>query len=76
MTTKAQSRASAKYDKNHTKGVYLKLNKETDADIINFLSLHAGSNQGLIKELLREYMAKAYSDTFFKPENFNKFMNR
>ncbi len=76
MATKAQSRASAKYDKNHTKGIYLKLNKETDADIINFLSLHAGSNQGLIKELLREYMAKAYSDTFFKPENFNKFMNR
>lgn len=76
MATKAQSRASAKYDKNHTKGVYLKLNKETDADIINFLSVHAGSNQGLIKELLREYMAKAYSDTFFKPENFNKFMNK
>lgn len=76
MTTKAQSRASAKYDKTHTKGIYLKLNKETDADIINFLSLHESSNQGLIKELLREYMAKAYSDDFFKPENFNKFMNR
>jgi hypothetical protein len=72
----AQSRASAKYDKAHTKGIYLKLNKETDADIINFLSLHAGSNQGLIKELLREYMTKAYSENFFKPENFNKFMNR
>lgn len=76
MATKAQSRASAKYDKNHTKGIYLKLNKETDADIINFLSLHAGSNQGLIKELLREYMTLAYSENFFKPENFNKFMNR
>jgi hypothetical protein len=75
-TKEAKSRASAKYDKNHTKGIYLKLNKETDADIINFLSLHAGSNQGLIKELLREYMTKAYSETFFKPENFNKFMNR
>ena len=76
MATKAQSRASAKYDKAHTKGIYLKLNKETDADIINFLSIHAGSNQGLIKELLREYMTKAYSENFFKPENFNKFMNR
>lgn len=76
MATKAQTRASAKYDKTHTKGIYLKLNKETDADIINFLSLHAGSNQGLIKELLREYMAKAYSDNFFKTENFNKFMKR
>ena len=30
MATKAQSRASAKYDKTHTKGIYLKLNKETD----------------------------------------------
>ena len=39
MATNAQSRASAKYDKAHTKGIYLKLNKETDADIINFLSI-------------------------------------
>lgn len=76
MATDAQKRAAAKYDKNHTKGIYLKLNKETDADIINFLSIHAGSNQGLIKELLREYMAKAYSEDFFKPEKFNKFMDR
>lgn len=76
MATKAQRKASAKYDKNHTKGIYLKLNKETDVDIINFLSVHAGSNQGLIKELLREYMTKAYSENFFKPENFNKFMKR
>lgn len=76
MASKAQARASAKYDKENTKGIYLKLNKTTDADIINFLSIHAGSNQGLIKELLREYMTKAYSENFFKPENFNKFMNR
>ncbi len=75
-TKEAKRRASAKYDKTHTKGIYLKFNKETDADIINFLSIHAGSNQGLIKELLREYMTKAYSENFFKPENFNKFMNK
>lgn len=65
MATKAQSRASAKYDKTHTKGIYLKLNKEKDADIIKFLSLHESSNQGLIKSLLREYMANAYGDNFF-----------
>ena len=68
MATKAQCRASAKYDKNHAKGIYLKLNKETDADIINFLSVYAGSNQGLIKKLLREYMKKSYSDTFLNPK--------
>ncbi len=65
MTTKAQSRASAKYDKAHTKGIYLKLNLETDKDIIKFLSLH-DNTQGLIKSLLREYMANAYGDNFFK----------
>ena len=75
MASDAQKRASAKYDKKNTKGVYLKLNKETDADIINFLSL-GGNNQGLIKSLLREYMAKAYGDNFFKTENFNNFMRK
>ena len=64
-TTAAQSRASAKYDKTHTKGIYLKLNLETDKDIIKFLSLH-GNTQGLIKSLLREYMTNAYGDNFFK----------
>ena len=75
LVTDAHKRATAKYDKNHTKGVYIKLNKTTDADIINFLSIHTGSNLGLIKELLREYMGKAYSKDFFKPENFNNFLN-
>ena len=62
MATKAQSRASAKYDKTHTKGIYLKLNKETDADIIEFLN-NCDNVQGTIKELLRNY-AKSYSVTF------------
>ena len=65
MTSDAQKRASAKYDKAHTKGIYLKLNLETDKDIIKFLSLN-DSTQGLIKSLLREYMANAYGDNFFK----------
>ena len=65
MATKAQSRASAKYDKNHTKGIYLKLNKETDADIIKFLELH-GNKQSLIKELLRAYMSITYGENYFK----------
>lgn len=52
MATKAQSRASAKYDKNHTKGIYLKLNKETDANIIDYLK-EVDNVQGYIKNLIR-----------------------
>lgn len=48
----AQSRASAKYDKAHTKGIYLKLNLETDKDIIEFLA-GVENVQGYIKELIR-----------------------
>lgn len=52
MTSKAQARASAKYDKAHTKGIYLKLNTRTDADIISKLS-KVGNVQGYIKQLIR-----------------------
>ena len=52
MATKAQSRASAKYDKAHTKGIYLKLNLETDIDIIEFLD-RVDNVQGYIKDLIR-----------------------
>ena len=55
MTTKAQSRASAKYDKAHTKGIYLKLNLETDKDIIEYLK-DVDNVQGLIKELIRRHI--------------------
>lgn len=53
MTSKAQARASAKYDKAHTKGIYLKLNTRTDADILSKLS-KVGNVQGYIKQLIRE----------------------
>ena len=56
-TTNAKSRASAKYDKEHTKGIYLKLNKETDADIIGYLE-ETENVQGLIKSLIRKEMIK------------------
>ena len=45
-------RAIAKYDKANTKGIYLKLNKKTDADIINFLN-NLENKQGYIKDLIR-----------------------
>lgn len=40
------------YDKVNCKGLYIKLNKKTDADIIEFLD-SVGNKQGLIKELIR-----------------------
>ena len=51
-TSKAQLRAQAKYDKDNTVQVKLKLNKKTDKDII--IRLAAADNvQGYIKELIR-----------------------
>lgn len=49
----AHVRAVAKYDKTHTKGIYLKLNKETDADILQFLET-TQNVQGYIKALIRQ----------------------
>ena len=51
-TSKAQLRAQAKYDKDNTVQIKLKLNKRTDADIIKRIS-EADNKQGYIKELIR-----------------------
>ena len=50
--SKAQLRAQAKYDKDNTVQVKLKLNKTTDKDIIE--ALNKINKQGYIKELIRE----------------------
>lgn len=55
--SKAQVRASAKYDKTNTKQFILKLNKTTDADIMEKLTT-VGNMQGYIKELIRQDMKK------------------
>lgn len=55
--SKAQVRASAKYDKANTKQFILKLNKTTDADIMEKLAT-VGNMQGYIKELIRQDMKK------------------
>lgn len=44
-----------KYDKANTKGVYLKLNKKTDKDILEHLQKQE-SKQGYIKDLIRKDM--------------------
>lgn len=53
MSTKAQIKASNKYDKENTKSVLLKLNKKTDADIIEMLDA-VPSKMGYIKDLIRQ----------------------
>ena len=53
--TEAQKRAQKKYDeasKDKWRMIHLKLNKETDADIIKKLE-NADSIQGYIKQLIR-----------------------
>lgn len=47
----------ARYDKNHTKQFHLKLNLQTDADIIEKFA-QVPSIQGYIKELIRKDLSK------------------
>lgn len=53
MATKAQIKASNKFNKHNTKSIILKLNFNTDADIIKKLE-HVPSKMGYIKKLIRE----------------------
>lgn len=58
MTTEAQKRAQKKYDeanKDKFRMIHLKLNRKTDADIIERLE-SADSIQGYIKQLIRADM--------------------
>lgn len=52
MASKAQIKASSKYNKEKTLTVCLRLNKETDKDIIEILE-SVNSKQGYIKDLIR-----------------------
>lgn len=51
-TKEAQARAAAKYDATNTKQIMLKLNINTDADILRKLE-SVGNKQGYIKQLIR-----------------------
>lgn len=53
-TSRAQIEAVARYDKQNTISLHIKLNKRTDADLIHALET-VEIKQGLIKQLLREY---------------------
>ena len=51
----SKSQNSIKYDKENTKRVYIKLNKNTDKDILAYLDSKQ-NKQGYIKELIRKDM--------------------
>ena len=53
MAPKSQYSAQARYDKENTRLVVLKLNRKTDADILLKLE-ETGNKQGYIKELVRK----------------------
>lgn len=55
MTTEAQIRATKKYQEKNTRLMSIRLNLNTDADIIAKLE-SVDSKQGYIKELIRKDM--------------------
>ena len=55
--TEAKRRAIQKYDSSNTRQIHLKLNLNTDADILAKLD-EQDSIQGYIKELIREDIAE------------------
>lgn len=57
MVSEARLRANAKYDASHTRQIHLKLNIETDRDILDRLDA-SGNIQGYIKSLIREDIKK------------------
>ena len=56
MATEATLRANAKYDKYNTVQVKMKLNKHTDADVLQVLET-VSNKQGYIKALIRADVA-------------------
>lgn len=57
MATEAEKRAKIKYDSANTAQIHLKLNKKTDADILEKLGTVV-NKQGYIKDLVRADIAK------------------
>ena len=56
-STESQIRASVKYNKENTVQISLKLNRSTDADLIDSLN-RVKNKQGYIKELIRKDITK------------------
>lgn len=62
FSTEAEKRASAKYDKEFAKGLYIKLNIRTDQDIIRWL-WRQSNKQGAIKALIRADIARQQKES-------------
>lgn len=58
MTTEAAKAAKARYDAKTAVFISIKLNRNTDKEIIEFLE-RQDSKQGVIKQALLDYMKKA-----------------
>lgn len=56
MSSEAQRKATAKYDKANKVTLTVKLNKRTEADLIEYVA-GLENKQGFVKVLLREAMA-------------------
>lgn len=52
-TSPAKRKANARFDKKNTKMIVVKLNKNTDKDILDLLE-SVDNTQGFIKQLLRK----------------------
>ena len=63
MMNEARRRAQAKYNKANTKQVTLRLNKRTEADIIEWLE-GLDNKQGYIKSLIRADMTRGAEHGF------------
>ena len=59
-TSEARRRASAKYDREKTVTITMKLHKEKDADILDWLS-EKENRQGTIKRLIRNQIDRENS---------------
>lgn len=55
--SEAQKKASAKYDRSHTRQIMLKLNLKTDSDILAKLE-SVKNKQGYVKNLIRNDLKK------------------
>ena len=55
-TTEARRRANAKYDARMARNLTVKFNRETDADILEYLEQQT-SKAALIKQAIRDYIA-------------------
>lgn len=57
-TAQARSRATTKYIKSHTRRWTIQCNNDTDADVIAYLEGYEGSVNALVKQLVRQHIAR------------------